>query len=138
MKKISELWHSLTCGCHREHHKQLWSGWTRLVFPLMTAASVAWFLFRVIPNPARAAYPCQQAAFPLMSAFVIWLLGLKAGFVAWFVQRKIWLKKFRRRALIGAGSIALLILAGWVLHNLLLTNPPNRKVSEESFRLFQP
>jgi len=105
MKKLSELWHSLTCGCHHRHHKQLWSGWTRLIFPLMTMASVAWFLFRVVPNPARAAYPCQQAAFPLMSAFVIWLLGLKAGLVAWLVQRKNWLKGFRRHFLTGTESI---------------------------------
>ncbi len=35
-----------------------------------------WFLMRVIPKPSRARYPCMQAAAPLMSSFVIYLLGL--------------------------------------------------------------
>ncbi len=34
-----------------------------------------WFLLRVIPKPSRATYPCQRAAFPLASGFVIWLAG---------------------------------------------------------------
>lgn len=36
----------------------------RLVVPLLTFASVGWFLLRVLPRPARAAYPCQQAIGP--------------------------------------------------------------------------
>jgi hypothetical protein len=39
-------------------------------------AALAWFLLRVIPKPARAAYPCQRAAAPLASGFVVWLAGL--------------------------------------------------------------
>ena len=39
-------------------------------------ASLAWFLFRVIPKPSRAAYPCQRAAAPLAGGFVVWLAGL--------------------------------------------------------------
>ncbi|MDX2429371.1 MAG: DUF362 domain-containing protein, partial [Bacteroides sp.] len=38
--------------------------------------SLAWFLIRVIPKPSRAAYPCQRAAFPLASAFVLWIGGI--------------------------------------------------------------
>ncbi len=41
-------------------------------------SALAWFLIRVIPKPSRAAYPCQQAAFPIASAFVIWLTGVVA------------------------------------------------------------
>jgi hypothetical protein len=37
--------------------------------------ALLWFLVRVIPKPSRAAYPCQRAAFPLASGFVIWLVG---------------------------------------------------------------
>ena len=37
--------------------------------------AVVWFLIRVIPKPSRAAYPCQRAAFPVASAFMIWLTG---------------------------------------------------------------
>jgi hypothetical protein len=81
MKILRRLWHSLICGCHKEEHRQLWSGLARLLFPLLTALSVGWFLVRVIPKPIRATYPCQQAAFPLLSCFVIWLLGLKSALV---------------------------------------------------------
>ena len=38
--------------------------------------SLIWFLVRVIPKPSRASYPCQRAAAPLASGFVIWLVGL--------------------------------------------------------------
>ncbi len=41
--------------------------------------SLAWFLFRVIPKPSRAYYPCMQAAYPIASAFVVWLLSLSAS-----------------------------------------------------------
>ena len=34
-----------------------------------------WFLIRVIPKPSRASYPCQRAAFPLASGFVIWIVA---------------------------------------------------------------
>lgn len=37
--------------------------------------ALAWFLIRVIPKPSRASYPCQRAAFPIASSFVIWLTG---------------------------------------------------------------
>jgi len=42
-------------------------------------AALVWFLVRVVPKPSRAAYPCQRAAFPLASAFVLWLAGVVAG-----------------------------------------------------------
>jgi uncharacterized protein (DUF362 family) len=42
---------------------------------LIGALSTIWFLVRVIPKPSRALYPCQRAAFPLASSFIIWLLG---------------------------------------------------------------
>lgn len=38
-----------------------------------------WFLSRVIPKPSRATYPCMQAAAPLMSSFVVYLLSLLGG-----------------------------------------------------------
>ena len=38
--------------------------------------ALIWFLIRVIPKPSRAAYPCQRAAFPIASAFVLWMTGI--------------------------------------------------------------
>lgn len=38
--------------------------------------AAVWFLIRVVPKPSRAAYPCQRAAFPVASGFVLWVLSL--------------------------------------------------------------
>jgi hypothetical protein len=46
----------------------------KIIFFLTGIASVVWFLIRVIPKPSRASYPCQRAAFPLASTFVIWIV----------------------------------------------------------------
>lgn len=48
----------------------------RWAFPAAGLAALVWFLVRVIPKPSRAAYPCQRAAAPLASGFVVWLAGL--------------------------------------------------------------
>lgn len=48
----------------------------RTVFLAAGFLALCWFLIRVIPKPQRATYPCQRAAFPLASSFVIWLSGL--------------------------------------------------------------
>jgi hypothetical protein len=40
MKILRRPWHSLICGCHKEEHRRLWSGWARVLFPLLTALSV--------------------------------------------------------------------------------------------------
>jgi hypothetical protein len=52
--------------------KRRWFMW---LFPAGGLLALLWFLFRVIPKPSRAAYPCQRVAFPLASGFVIWLAG---------------------------------------------------------------
>ena len=46
------------------------------IFYLAGITSTIWFLVRVIPKPTRASYPCMRAAAPIMSGFVIYLLGL--------------------------------------------------------------
>jgi hypothetical protein len=53
-------------------HKHHWITW---MFPVGGLLALIWFLIRVIPKPSRATYPCQRAAFPLASGFVIWLAG---------------------------------------------------------------
>ncbi|MGC3961084.1 MAG: DUF362 domain-containing protein [Verrucomicrobiota bacterium] len=52
--------------------------WLRLTLLCSGAAALVWFLVRVIPKPSRANYPCQRAAFPVASGFVIWLCGVLA------------------------------------------------------------
>jgi hypothetical protein len=48
----------------------------KFIFFLLGISSLTWFLFRVIPKPSRATYPCMRASAPVMSAFVIYLIGL--------------------------------------------------------------
>ncbi len=50
--------------------------WDKLVFWVGGISATVWFLLRVIPKPSRATYPCMQAAAPIMSSFVIYLLTL--------------------------------------------------------------
>ena len=59
------------------------SKWTgRLIFIGLGLSSTIWFLIRVVPKPSRAAYPCVQAAAPIMSTFVIYLFSLWGGLKA--------------------------------------------------------
>ncbi|MBI2929362.1 MAG: DUF362 domain-containing protein [Verrucomicrobia bacterium] len=53
------------------------------LFTGLGLVSLLWFLVRVIPKPSRAAYPCQRAAAPLASAFVLWLLAVLGSTLAW-------------------------------------------------------
>ena len=57
---------------HKQGIKHHWVTW---IFPIGGLLALLWFLIRVIPKPSRAAYPCQRAAFPLASGFVIWVAG---------------------------------------------------------------
>ncbi len=97
-------------------------GLSRVLLPLMTALAVAWFLVRVIPKPVRATYPCQQAAFPLLSATVVWLLGLKASFLAWLRINK--RARQLRYFLPGAALMLIIGLIGWAAEKFPQASPP--------------
>ena len=60
------------CPCAARHYRPP----LKRITILAGLASLIWFLVRVIPKPSRASYPCQRAAAPLASGFVIWLVGL--------------------------------------------------------------
>lgn len=66
----------------------------KISFIAMGVASTIWFLVRVIPKPQRATYPCMQAAAPIMSGFVIYLLTL-SGTIAAFNKAKLSFKRSR-------------------------------------------
>lgn len=86
--------------------------WQNVVGFAAGVTALAWFLIRVIPKPSRAAYPCQRAAFPLASAFVLWLIGLAGGLQAFrFLHRR--MRNFSPAAA-SLGVAALLGLAVWL------------------------
>ena len=72
-------------------------------------SSTVWFLVRVIPKPSRATYPCMQAAAPMMSGFVVWLLALFGTSFAFKKARQRWLESryFVAGLFVVAGSVAL-------------------------------
>src|SRR5690348_177382 len=63
-------------------HRRQW-GWASWLLPFAGLMSLLWFLIRVIPKPSRAAYPCQRAAFPLASGFVVWLTAVVVSSLAY-------------------------------------------------------
>jgi hypothetical protein len=75
---------------------------SRIVFFTLGIASTIWFLFRVIPKPSRASYPCVRAAAPFMSGFVIYLLSLGTALFAF--------RKFREKILQAKYILASLFL----------------------------
>jgi hypothetical protein len=50
--------------------------WLFRLGPVLGLGALAWFLIRVIPKPSRAEYPCQRAAFPVATGFILWLTGM--------------------------------------------------------------
>ena len=58
-------------------------GWPMRAFGILCGvAALAWFLVRVVPKPSRASYPCQRAAFPIASTFVLWVAAWLSGLFA--------------------------------------------------------
>lgn len=80
----------------------------RILFIVSGIGATLWFLIRVIPKPSRATYPCQRAAFPVASAFVIWLSGLIASSVLFRKSRRLLLQSVRPAAIL-AGAAALIV-----------------------------
>lgn len=67
----------------------------QMFLPATGLLALVWFLVRVIPKPSRAMYPCQRAAFPIASAFVIWVLGF-VGMAASLRKGRSLLRESRR------------------------------------------
>ena len=105
------------CSKTDKHHgrfgKYPWLIW---LFPIIGLASLIWFLIRVVPKPSRATYPCQKAAFPLASGFIIWLFGLGVSTAAFRKARNSF---SRSRYLIGI--LCLVVSVGCVFVSLILT-----------------
>jgi len=55
--------------------------YSKLIFFVAGGISTIWFLVRVIPKPGRAAYPCMQAAAPVASSFVLYIIGLASSVI---------------------------------------------------------
>ena len=87
----------------------------RLSAAFVGFAALVWFLLRVIPKPSRASYPCQRAAFPVASAFVLWLCASMAGIFSLAGLRRM-VRRYRWAA---ASLCALTLVAAglWFAHS---------------------
>ena len=87
----------------------------RLSVAIVGFCALVWFLLRVIPKPSRATYPCQRAAFPVASAFVIWLCASMAGLFSLGGLRTL-VRRYRWAAV---SLCALTVVGGslWLMHS---------------------
>lgn len=86
--------------------------WNKMVIIVLGFVALLWFLIRVIPKPSRASYPCQRAAFPIASAFVIWLTGTLTSLFA-FKYLRTALAKYRV-AVVLCSVLSMIVLICWI------------------------
>lgn len=77
--------------------------WNKTSAFIIGAGALIWFLIRVIPKPSRATYPCQRAAFPIASAFVIWLTATLGSVFSFKRLKKVFSDRPFLSAICGAG-----------------------------------
>jgi hypothetical protein len=111
--------------CRNRHHRQKVGTWA---FLTAGAGSLIWFLIRVIPKPSRAAYPCQRAAAPFASAFVIWLMAVLGA--KWALVHRREFARQRRLVAAFACTVGLIVCGGMALRSLPASlshagNPPH-------------
>ncbi len=87
----------------------------RWILPVAGLLSVIWVLVRVVPKPARAAYPCQRVAMPLAASFVVWLAG-GLGIVALARKVQALLRGARIDRVLGSLGLAALAAAIMIFH----------------------
>ncbi len=83
--------------------------YARLAFPVVGILAIIWFLFRVLPKPSRAAYPCQQVAAGIGGSFLVYLVSIVASLTLYQKIRKI----NKSAALVLIAGAALLISFTW-------------------------
>jgi hypothetical protein len=81
-----------------------WPIWSLLFAGL---AACAWYLLRVLPKPARAAYPCQRAAAPIRIGFLTYCVAL-AGYAFSFTRAKALLRN-KKHVLAGLCFVAAIV-----------------------------
>ena len=87
----------------------------RLSAAIVGLSALVWFLLRVIPKPSRATYPCQRAAFPIASAFVVWLCASMAGIFSLATLRQL-VRRYRWAA-VSLCAVTLAAAGVWLAHS---------------------
>lgn len=98
--------------------------WKKIYPVLLGIIALCWFLIRVIPKPSRAAYPCQRAAFPIASAFILWLTSFFTS-AFFFMKFRKSLKEYKL-----AFSVVFVILLGLSILINSFVGPDNTLFAE--------
>jgi uncharacterized protein (DUF362 family) len=85
----------------------------RIWAAVLGCTALLWFLLRVVPKPSRASYPCQRAAFPLASGFVLWLCAIAGGMFSLARLRRF--VRVYRYAVIGVLALAIAASCVWIV-----------------------
>lgn len=109
---------------------------SKFLFLITGLASTVWFLIRVIPKPSRAAYPCMRAAAPIMSGFIIYIIGIVSSLFAF----KKALDHLRKAKYIIAFSFFLIALIVTASYSTIIgySNPRTTYAEPETFTPNQP
>jgi uncharacterized protein (DUF362 family) len=107
----------------------------KILLIILGFASTIWFIVRVIPKPSRANYPCQRAALPFASGFILWLIGLVGSivFLKNFKNKLLQKKYFYASLLIIPIAISLLLFLAFPVKISLAYTPsdlPNKPIGE--------
>lgn len=86
--------------------------WQKSIGFFVGLGALIWFLIRVVPKPSRASYPCQQAAFPIASAFVIWLTATVSSMLFLKKIAKVFAK--HRLVVSICGGVSMIVLIAWL------------------------
>lgn len=104
---------------------------TKFIFIISGILSLAWFLIRVIPKPSRASYPCQRAAFPVASAFIIWLTGAVGGIFSIQRAKDLFLNKKSMSLGFFLMGISLLLFSYFILPTEYLFSEARALISKD-------
>jgi len=91
-------------GKIRGINRSAWPEWSLLFAGL---AACIWYLFRVIPKPSRAEYPCQSAAAPIRIGFLTYCAAL-AGYAFSLTKARSLLRN-KKRVLAGLCFVAAIV-----------------------------
>ncbi len=107
-------------------------GYSKLIFFVVGLVALVWFLIRVVPKPSRASYPCQRAAFPLATAFVIWMTGFLS--TLWGVKFIRNLFAHKRWAVVGTSVFMMVLCVFWISINPVFISESNASLPDDVFK----
>lgn len=102
----------------------------KIFFPLVGLAALVWVIIRVVPKPARASYPCQQAAIPVAAGFLAWLAATSFGVMFIRLSQKYFSRKRLILSSVFAVTGILIVVGAHFIYNADNANAQNSIVTK--------